>query len=176
MPKTAEELAAEEAAATAAAEAAKDKTPITDPALTAALADVDKWKALSRKNEADKNSNAEKAQKWDAKEDGDRTDLEKANARADAAEKIVSEGTAREATKTLRTEVATAKKFADRKIPESALRGTTREELEAHADELLLLIPAPAPAADADGQGDKGGRIGDGEMSADDIVAKATAR
>lgn len=144
--------------------------------LAAALADAEKWKGLSRKNEERAASNAEKAKKFDEHEEANRTELEKVQARAEAAEKAVAERDAKEAAVKLREEIATEKGFADRKIKATALRGTTREELEAHADELLELIPAPPGAPSADGQGAAGGDIGKGEMSADDIVAAATAR
>lgn len=144
--------------------------------LAAALADAEKWKGLSRKNEERATSNAEKAKKFDEHEEANRSELEKVQARAEAAEKAVAERDAREAAIKLREEIATEKKFADRNIKATALRGTTREELEAHADELLELIPAPAAAASADGQGAAGGDIGKGEQSVEDIVAAATAR
>jgi len=144
--------------------------------LAAALADAEKWKGLSRKNEERAASNAEKAKKFDEHEEANRTELEKVQARAEAAEKAVAERDAKEAAAKLREEIATEKKFADRNIKATALRGTTREELEAHADELLELIPAPAAAASADGQGAAGGDIGKGEQSVEDIVAAATAR
>ena|ERR1051325_1209839 len=144
--------------------------------LAAALAEAEKWKGLSRKNEERATSNAEKAKKFDEHEESNRTELEKLQARAEAAEKVIAEREAKESAMKLREEVAAEKKFADRKISASALRGSTREELEAHADELLELVPAPPAAPSSDGQGDLGKPIGEGEMSADDIVAAATAR
>lgn len=144
--------------------------------LAAAEAEAEKWKTLSRQNEQRAKDNAEKAKKFDEHEEANRTELEKAIARAEAAEKVNAEREAKEAAGKLRDEVAEAKGFADRKISASALRGSTREELEAHADELLALVPAPATTASADGQGANGTVIGEGEMSADDIVAAVTAR
>jgi alanyl-tRNA synthetase len=142
--------------------------------LREALAEVDKWKALSRKNEEQAKSNAEKAKKFDEHEEANKSEIEKITARAEAAEKAIAERETKEAAAKLREEIATEKGFADRKIKASALRGSTREELEAHADELLELVPAPPAAPSADGQGDVGAPIKDGEMSADDIVAAAT--
>jgi membrane protein involved in colicin uptake len=158
-----------------------DKTQQTEGAtleekLAAAEAEAEKWKTLSRQNEQRAKDNADKAKKFDEHEEANRTELEKVQARADAAEKAVAERDAKEAAAKLREEIATEKKFADRKIKASALRGTTREELEAHADELLEMVPAPATTASAEGQGATGTVIGEGEMSADDIVAAATAR
>ena len=144
--------------------------------LAAALAEAEKWKGLSRKNEERATSNADKAKKFDDHEEANRTELEKLTARAEAAEKVIAEREAKESAMKLREEIATEKGFADRKINAAALRGSTREELEAHADELLALVPAPPAAPSADGQGQVGAPIKDGEMSADDIVAAAVAR
>jgi len=164
----------EEIAAEGAEKASKQQS--IDEQLASALADAEKWKALSKKNEARATENSDKAKRFDEFEEANRTEIEKANARADAAEKIVAERDAVEASKTLRAEVAKEKKFEDRKIPATALRGTTREELEAHADEILALLPEPDPAPSADGQGEQGNGIGDGELSADEVVAAATSR
>lgn len=169
MPKTAEEIAAEEA------EKATTQ-PTIEEQLATALTEADKWKALSKKNEGRATENAAKAKSFDELEEANRTEIEKAIARAEAAEKVIAERDAAEASKTLRAEVAKEKKFGDRKIPETALRGTTREELEAHADEILALLPEPPEAPSADGQGGTGKPIGDGEMSVADIVAAATSR
>lgn len=144
--------------------------------LAAAQAEAEKWKTLSRKNEQRATENAEKAKKFDEHEEANKTELEKLKERAEAAERVNAERDAREAASKLRDDIANEKGFADRKISASALRGTTREELEAHADELLALVPAPAAGPSADGQGQTGQQIGEGDMSADDIVAAATAR
>lgn len=145
-------------------------------ALREALADAEKWKALSRKNEEQAKSNAEKAKKFDEHEEASKTELQKMQARAEAAEKAVQDRDAKDASVKLRDEIAKEKKFDERKISASALRGSSREELEAHADELLALVPAPAATASADGQGANGTVIGEGELSVDDIVKAATAR
>ncbi len=169
MLKTPEEIAAEEAEKAAAAKTIEQQ-------LADAQAEAEKWKALSRKNEERANSNADKAKRFDELGDANRTELEREKARADAAEKIIADQKAKDDAAKLRDEIAKAKGFEERKVPASALRGSTREELEAHADEILALLPEPKPAPSADGQGNDGTNIGDGEMSADDIVAAATAR
>lgn len=169
MPKTAEEIAAEEA------EKANEQKSIEEQ-LTAALADVEKWKALSRKNEARAEENADKAKRFDELEEANKSELEKVTARAEAAEKILAEQKAKDEAAALRSEIAKAKGFEDRNVPATALRGSTREELEAHADEILALLPEPPVAPSADGQGNDGQPIGGGDMSADDIVAAATSR
>ncbi|MBF4597184.1 hypothetical protein ITJ50_00880 [Curtobacterium sp. VKM Ac-2889] len=154
----------------------QDEGATLEEQLQAAQAEAEKWKTLSRQNEQRAKDNADKAKKFDEHEEANRTELEKVQARAEAAEKAVAERDAKEAAVKLREEIATEKKFADRKIKASALRGTTREELEAHADELLELIPAPPAGPSADGQGQAGQQIGEGELSVDDVVAAATAR
>jgi hypothetical protein len=169
MPKTAEEIAAEEA------EKAKKQQTIEEQ-LAAAIADAEKWKALSRKNEERADENFDKAKRFDELEEQNRTELEKITARAEAAEKIIADQKAATDRDKLRDDIAKEKKFEERKVPATALRGSTREELEAHADELLALLPAPAPAPSADGQGKAGEKIGEGEMSADEIADAATKR
>ena len=145
--------------------------------LTAALAEVEKWKSLSRKNEERATSNAEKAQKFDELDEANKTEQEKLQARAEAAEKALADRDAKEAATKLAVDVAKEKSEGLAKpIPASALRGTTREELEAHADEIIALLPEKAAAPSADGQGDNGKSIGEGEMSPEDIVAAATKR
>ncbi|MCC2031824.1 hypothetical protein [Microbacterium allomyrinae] len=165
MPKTPEEIAAEEAAAKAAAEA---ETP--EGKLAAAQAEVEKWKTLSRKNEDQAKSNADKAKKFDELEEANKTEQEKLLARAESAEKKLADRDAKDAAAATAAEVAKVKG-----VPVEALRGTTREELEAHADALAAILPKKPPAPSADGQGE-GEKIGAGEMSADDIVTAATAR
>lgn len=93
----------------------------------------------------------DKASRLDEIEESQRTDLERAIARAEAAEKWKQEREARDAAAELAAQVA-----KDKGVPVSALRGSTKEELEAHADELLALIPErPKVATDASG-GDRG--------------------
>lgn len=138
--------------------------------LEKARAEAEKWKALSRKNEEQAKANAEKAKKFDELEEANKTEQEKLLARAEAAEKRLADRDAKDAAAATAAEVAKVKG-----VPVSALRGSTKEELEAHADELLELMPKKPAAPSADGQGD-GEQIGDGDMSADDIVNAATAR
>ncbi|HXH34333.1 MAG TPA: hypothetical protein VNJ54_07970 [Plantibacter sp.] len=170
MPKTEEEIAAEAAATAAPA------TKTIEEQLAASQAEAEKWKSLSRKNEERATANADKALKLDEIEAANQSEQEKLLARAEAAESKLAEIDAKSTAATLREEIAKEKGFEDRKIPATALRGLTREELESHADEILALLPAPPEAPSADGQGGAGTRIGDGDMSADDIVAAATAR
>lgn len=180
MPKTDDEIAAEKAAADkAAAEKKSSETDDVDTLrtkLAAATADAEKWQALSKKNETRAKDNADKAEKFDALEESNKTELQKLTDRLAAAEKVNTDREAKEQAKNLATEVAAAKSSEGRVIPASALRGSTKEELEAHADELLALIPEKPGAPSAEGQGKSGENISEGDMSADDIVAAATSR
>jgi len=98
----------------------------------------------------------EKAKRLDDLEDAQRTEIERAQARAEAAERELNQ-TRLEA---LRAQVALDKKLT----PSQAKRlvGATREELEADADELLadLKNTAPAAAASSEGQGKQGEVVG----------------
>jgi hypothetical protein len=149
-----------------------DETPPEKPDTSDEL---EKWKALARKNEARAKENAEKAKKFDELDEKSKSELQKAVERAEKAEKALADRDAKDEAEQLRKDIAKEKGFEDRKIPASALRGSTREELEAHADELLSLVPEPAKAPSADGQGETK-PIGEGDMSADEIVAAATTR
>lgn len=168
MSKTPEEIAAEEAAEKAAQDAANSESP--EAKLAAAIAEAEKWKAMSRKNEERANSNADKAKKFDELEDANKTEQEKLLARAEAAEKLIADRQAKDAAAAMAAEIA-----KEKGVPATALRGSTKEELEAHADEILALLPKKPPVPSADGQGE-GDPIGDGDMSADDIVKAATTR
>lgn len=139
--------------------------------LEKALAEAEKWKALSRKNEEQAKANAEKAKKYDELEEANKSEQEKLLARAEAAEKWRADREAKDAAAATAAEVA-----KEKGVPVSALRGSSREELEAHADELLTILPKKPAAPSADGQGDIGDDIGDGDLSVDDIVEAATSR
>ncbi|MDO8308569.1 MAG: hypothetical protein Q7V58_09490 [Actinomycetota bacterium] len=103
-----------------------------------------------------------------------KSDLEKANARAEKAEKALKERTDQETAAQLRKEVAEAKG-----VKPGVLSGTTREEIEASADKFVEEYPelVTKKAPPADGQGENGGSVADGkEMTADDVVAAAMKR
>jgi hypothetical protein len=89
-------------------------------------------------------------------EDAQKSELEKAQARADAAEQRAAEKEA----DALRAQVALDKKLT----PSQAKRlvGLTQEELEADADELLadLKNTSPGTAPSSDGQGKQGEPVG----------------
>lgn len=105
--------------------------------------ELEKWKALAKKHEARAKENADAAQKLAALEEADKTELQKAADKAAEAEKRAEAAEAR----TLRLEVASEKGLTAAMA--RRLAGTTREELEADADELLTSFKP------AEGNGDK---------------------
>ena len=101
-------------------------------------------------------------------EDANRTEVEKAQARADIAEKALAESVA----SSLRSAIALEKGLTASQA--KRLVGTTREELEADATELLADFPkAVVPKApNTDGQGNVGGPIeGPKQLSENDLDA-----
>lgn len=165
MPETKTDETTTDTTAASETDAATTQTDTTDW-----KAEAEKWKALSRKNEDQAKANAEKAKQLDELEEANKTELEKWKSRAETAEAKNTEFETAKERATVRAEVAKAKG-----IPESALRGSTKEELEAHADELIGLGIKPATAPTTDGQGDTGEQVStDGEKSADEIVAEVT--
>lgn len=135
-------------------------------------AEVEKWKALARKNEARAKENSDKAKRLDDLEEAQKSELEKLTARAEAAEAKIAEREKADATRALADEVAKAKSEG-RTTPISAsiLRGSTREELEAHADEILALIPEKPKAATDGTGGARGDDIDEEEADAKEIAA-----
>lgn len=90
--------------------------------------EVEKWKALSRKNEERAKANAAAAKKLEEIEAAQLSETERLTKRAEEAEKKAAEL----ATRTLKSEVAAAKG-----VPAELLTGSTQEELEASAEALL---------------------------------------
>lgn len=117
--------------------------PATNPSADPAQGETD-WKAEARKWESRAKENNAAKKRLDELEEAAKSDLEKATSRAEAAEKRAAE-LEREG---LRREVAEAKGLP--LAAASRLTGTTREELEADADQLAALIgqdtnPSPRP-------------------------------
>lgn len=100
--------------------------------------EADKWKALARKHEGNAKANADAAKRLKDLEDSDKSEVEKLRESATAAERRASEAEA----KALRAEVAHEKGLS----PAQAKRliGSTREELESDADELLSAFTKPS--------------------------------
>jgi hypothetical protein len=117
-------------------------------------AEAAKQKAINKKIEADNKRNATRLAEL---ETANQSELEKAQARAAAAEKELETSRLDAA----RNEVALEKKLS----PSQAKRlvGTTREELEADADELLADLKAStSTAASSEAQGKRGEQVGAG--------------
>jgi NAD-specific glutamate dehydrogenase len=114
-------------------------------------AEVEKWKAMSKKNEQRAKENLDKAKRFDEFEEANKTELERMLARAETAEKAVLDASAR----TLRAEIA-----ATKGVPLELLSGTTQEELEASADSLLAFKGTMPKAATSEGAGNVGEPIG----------------
>lgn len=88
-----------------------------------------------------------KAAEFDKLADAQKTELQKAQERADAAEKRAAEFESRDQRAKWAADIV-----KDSKVPASALRGATEDELKAHFEELKALIPAeeapkPKPGA-----------------------------
>lgn len=121
-------------------------------------AEIDKWKALSRKNEERAKANESAAKRLSEIEEGQKSEIEKAMARAEEAERRAQEVEL----EALRASVALNKGLT----PSQAKRlvGASLEELETDADELLADLKAskPAKAPSSDGQGVQGEKVGTG--------------
>lgn len=142
MPDATETVTEETTAETAAA---TEETQAPDLS-----AEVDKWKALSRKNEQRARDNESAAKRLAEIEDANKSELEKVLARAEAAEKAVAEATAT----ALRASVANTKG-----VPLELLSGSTQEDLEASADKLLAFKGTAPKAGPSDGAGNVGSTI-----------------
>jgi membrane-associated HD superfamily phosphohydrolase len=147
-----------DAAATATdADASASTTTSTDTSATADPAnELEKWKALARKNEQRAKENADAAKRLQEIEDAQKTETQKMLDRAEAAEKRATELELQ----ALRADVALRKGLTATQA--KRLVGTTLDELEADADELLADLKAtrPAATATADGQGKQGSPVG----------------
>jgi hypothetical protein len=93
--------------------------------------EVGKWKAMSRKHEAQAKANAAAAKRLAEIEEANKTEAEKTQSRLSEAE----ERAAKAESQLMRIEIAAAKGLTPKQA--GRLVGTTREELEADADELL---------------------------------------
>jgi hypothetical protein len=90
----------------------------------------------------------EKAAAWDKAQEEGKSELEKAQARAEAAEKEAA------ALKTQKQIASWAEEVAKASgVPANALRGNTKEEIEAHAESLKPLLGKDKdPVVDGDGK------------------------
>lgn len=108
----------------------------------------------------------EKAKKFDELQEANKSDLEKVTGERDTfktnAEKAASEN--------LRLRVAIDKQLPSELV--DRLRGSTKEELEADADQLLQLVKPTSPTSFDGGKG----REGDTPTSMNDFLRKAVGR
>jgi hypothetical protein len=94
-------------------------------------AEAEKWKSLARKHEKQAKENVDAAKKLQEIEDANKSETQKLQDKAAESDKRAAEAEAR----ALRLEVASEKGLTAKQA--SRLVGTTKEELEADADELL---------------------------------------
>lgn len=99
-------------------------------------AEAKKWKALSRQHEKRAKANADKAKKFDESEESDKTEVQKA---ADKAAKAEERATGAEL-KAARYEIADEKEVPRKLV--KFITGSTKEEMEESADELLEAFKA----------------------------------
>ena len=120
----------------------ENDTTTTPPAADMA-AEAAKWKALARKHEDQAKANADKAKRFDALEEASKTELEKATARAEAAEQAL-------VTKTLDNDRLSAA-IANGLEPDLAsfLTGTTVAEIDAQAKLLASRLTTATTAKPA---------------------------
>lgn len=124
----------------------------TEPQPTPAPAQEPDWKAEARKWEARAKENIEAARRLAEIEEANKSEAQKAAERLQALEAKVKEYETREQIATWTDEVVDAAEGLDEAQKarlRAALRGTTKEEIEAHAATLLPLIGStaePAPA------------------------------
>jgi hypothetical protein len=128
------------------------KPPEGGPSEPDFKAEAEKWKALSRQNEAAAKKAADELKGLREAGDASKSETEKLAARLEAQERKLADSEQR----ALRAEVA-----SDKQLPPKLakrLQGSTREELEADADELLESIK-PAKGDGEDGsKGSANGR------------------
>ncbi len=115
------------------------ETPATEPASkdTDWVAEARKWEARSKANAAKARENEGAAQRLTELENASKTELQKALDRADAAEKRVKQYETEQQVAAWKTDVA-----EKAGIPARLLRGTSLEELQAHADEIKTELGA----------------------------------
>jgi hypothetical protein len=132
------------AAAAAAAPTAQQPAGTSAPAATAAPEEIDykaeaeKWKALSRKNEDKATANAEKAKQFDALEEANKTELQKAQ----DALTIAQQEAALAKVDAIRSRISAATG-----VPENLLAGATEDTIQAAADAALAFKGTTATTA-----------------------------
>jgi hypothetical protein len=101
-------------------------------------AELEKWKALARQNEARAKANADKAKRFDEIEEANKTELQKAQEAA---------ATAAAEAQQARLDALRARTAATNGVPEELLVGSNEEELTASVQRLLQFKGTEQPAA-----------------------------
>lgn len=110
-------------------------------------AEAERLKSEARKWETRSKENATAAKRLSELEESQKTDLQKALDRAEAAEKRATELETREQITTWKTEISAATG-----VPAQYLRGANEDELKAHAEELKPVFEARGPVVPTAGQ------------------------
>jgi hypothetical protein len=134
-------------------------------------AEAEKWKALSRQNEATAKANAEKAKQFDALEEANKTEQQRLNDRVAAAEAAL----AQKVLEADRASVALEKGLTASQA--KRLVGSDRDELAADAEQLLAdLGKTTGPRSDlSQGPKARAGEQSPAEQFAD-LIRKQTGR
>lgn len=109
---------------------------------------VEFWKSKAREQEKRAKENAAAAKELADFKESQKTELQKAVDRADAAEGAL--GTLKAAEQIREWKADTAKKFG---VPVDALRGVDLDEIEEHAATLKALLPEPRKAGQVPAEG-----------------------
>jgi hypothetical protein len=102
------------------------------------IAELEKWKALARQNEARAKANADKAKRFDEIEESNKTELQKAQEAAATAANEAAQA---------RLDALRARTAATAGVPEELLVGSNEEELVASVQKLLAFKGTEQPAA-----------------------------
>lgn len=125
-------------------------------------AELKKWKDLARKHEDRAKENFDKAKKYDALEESQKSEIQKATDKATAAEERAAQAEAEAA----RLRAAVKHGLSDEDLDLLGTHGTA-EEIEARAEllaaRLKTVAPAKPSAPPATGQGNVGGGVNDGK-------------
>lgn len=123
--------------------------------------EVTDWEAEAKKILAESRKHEDRSKEWKAKAEANQAaadrlhELEEASkSEAERLAARLAEAEAKVATYEKRDQLKTwAKEITEgSQVPASALRGSTREELEAHFEDLKKLIPPPAGETDPQGR------------------------
>lgn len=153
MPEQAETVATEEVAETAIpqdGDATPEETPEAEQAKKPTET-VDFWKAKAREQEKRAKENLAAAEKLREIEESQKSELQKAIERAEAAEGTLATLQAAQQISDWKSEITKLPKYEG--VSPEVLRGTSYEELEEHAAQLKALLPEPRKPGSVPGEG-----------------------